>query len=122
MWKHQIKFNGINITDLRYADDAVLVADNRKKMQIMIDRLSRACKEYGMEINVKMIKVMVVSRKEEMTGMQRSIMLDGVPLEQVKHFKYLGSWITDDAKNSDEDIKTRVGMAKATFWQNKELM
>ena len=116
-----IKFNGINITDLRYADDAVLVADKRKKMQIMIDRLSRACKEYGMEINVKKTKVMVVSRMEEMTGMQRSIMLDGVPLEQVKHFKYLGSWITDDAK-SDEDIKTRVGMAKAAFWQNKELI
>ena len=26
-----IKFNGVNITDLRYADDAVLVADKRKK-------------------------------------------------------------------------------------------
>ena len=26
-----IKFNGINITGLRYADDAVLVADKRKK-------------------------------------------------------------------------------------------
>ena len=116
-----IKFNTTNMTDLRYADDAVLVADKRKKMQIMIDRLSRVCKEYGMEINVKKTKVMVVSRMEEMTGMQRSILLDGVPLEQVKHFKYLGSWITDDAK-SDEDIKTRVGMAKAAFWQNKELM
>src|SRR6267154_1703899 len=90
-------------------------------MQIMIDRLIRVCKEYGMEINVKKTKVMVVSRMEEMTGMQRSILLDGVPLEQVKHFKYLGSWITDDAK-SDDDIKTRVGMAKAAFWQNKELM
>ena len=61
---------------------------------------------------------MVVSRAEEMTGMQRSIMLDGVPLEQVKHFKYLGSWITDDAK-SDEDIKTRVGIAKAAFGKIK---
>ena len=29
-----------NITDLRYADDAVLVAYKRKKMQKMIDRLS----------------------------------------------------------------------------------
>ena len=27
-----IKFNGINITDLRYADDAVLIADKRKNM------------------------------------------------------------------------------------------
>src|SRR6267154_5303762 len=109
-----IKFNGINITDLRYADDAVLVADKRKKMQIMIDRLSRACKEYGMEINVKNTIVMVVSRMEEMTGMQRSIMLDGVPLEQVKHFKYLGSWITDDAK-SDEDIKQEWEWLKRPF-------
>ena len=39
-----IKFNGINITDLRYADDAVLVADKRKKMQKMIDRLNKTCK------------------------------------------------------------------------------
>ena len=27
-----IKFNEINITDIGYADDAVLVADKRKKM------------------------------------------------------------------------------------------
>ena len=32
-----IKFNEINITNLRYADDAVLVADKRKKMQNMIE-------------------------------------------------------------------------------------
>ena len=48
-----IKFNGINITDLRYADDAILVADKRKKMQKMIDRLNKTFKAYGMEINVK---------------------------------------------------------------------
>ena len=41
--------------------------------------------------------------------------------EKVTHFKYLGSWITEDAK-SGEDIRARVGMAKAAFWQNKELM
>ena len=39
-----IKFNGVNITDLRYADDAVLVADKRKKMQKMVDRLNKTCK------------------------------------------------------------------------------
>ena len=53
--------------------------------------------------------------------MQRSITLDEVPLEQVKHFKYLESWITADAK-SDEDTRTRAGMAKAAFLQNKEIM
>src|SRR2546425_5833555 len=116
-----IKFNGVNITDLRYADDAVLVADKREKMQKMIDRLSATCKAYGMEINVKKIKVMIMNGTAKPKGMQRFITLNNVPFEQVSRFKYLGSWITEDAR-SDEDITARVGMAEAAFWQNKELM
>src|SRR3989442_2335477 len=38
-----IKFNEVNITDLRYADDSGLVADMRKKMQKIIDRLNKTC-------------------------------------------------------------------------------
>ena len=49
-------------------------------------------------------------------GMQSCIMLNNVPLEQLTRFKYLGSWITENAK-SDEDIRARVGMAKTAFWQ-----
>ena len=67
-----------------------------------------------MVINIKKTKVMIMNKTEKLTGMQRSIMLDKVPLEKVKHFKYLGSWITDDAR-IDEDIRKRVGMAKAAF-------
>ena len=63
MWKASNSTESI-LQKLRHADDAVLVADKRKKMQIMIDRLSRVCKEYGMEINVKKTKVMVVSRMD----------------------------------------------------------
>src|SRR3989441_9961537 len=64
-----IKFNGVNITNLRYADDAVLVADKRKKMQKMIDRLNEICKEYGMEINVKKTEAMILNKKEKQKGM-----------------------------------------------------
>src|SRR3989442_3338019 len=116
-----IKFNGVNFTDLRYADDAVLVADKRKKMQKMVDRLSKTCKAYGMEINVKKTKVMIMNGTAKPKGMQKCIALNKVPLEPVTRFKYLGSWITEDAR-SDEDIRARVRMAKAAFWQNKELM
>jgi len=59
-----IKFNGIIITDIRYADDAVLVADKRKKMQKMADRLIETCKGYEMKINIKKTKVMVMNKKE----------------------------------------------------------
>src|SRR2546425_10969027 len=56
-----IKFNGINITDLRYADDAALVADKRNKCRRMINSLNKTCKAYGMEINVKKTKVMIMN-------------------------------------------------------------
>ena len=65
-----IKFNGVNITDLRYADDAVLVADKRKNMQKMIDRLKETCKAYGMEINVKKTKVMIMNKRKSRRGLQ----------------------------------------------------
>src|SRR5437899_3657817 len=74
-----------------------------------------------MEINVKKTKVMIMNENEKQKGMQSCIMLNNVPLEQVTRFKYLGGWITEDAK-CDEDIKVRVRMAKAAFWQNKDLM
>src|SRR5437867_3730406 len=116
-----VKFGGVNITDLRYADDAVLVADKRKRMQKMIDRLHKTCKTYRMEINVKKTKIIIINGTAKSKGMQRCITLNKVPLEQVTRFKYRGSWITEDAR-SDEDIRERVGVAKAAFWQNKELI
>ena len=73
-----------------------------------------------MEINVKKTKVMVMNGTGKPKVSQWKVTLDGVPLEQVTRFKYLGSWITDDARNV-QDIRARVGMAKAAFWQNKEL-
>ena len=64
---------------------------------------------------------MIMNETAKPKGMQRFITLNNVPLEQVSRFKYLGSWITEDAR-SDEDIRARVGMAKTAFWQNKKLM
>jgi hypothetical protein len=53
--------------------------------------------------------------------MQRFIVLDGVPLEQVPRLEYLGSRITKNVRYR-EDIRARVGMAVADLWQNKTLL
>ena len=42
-------------------------------------------------------------------------------LEQVTQYKYLGTLITEDAKCLQE-IKRRIGIAKKSFWELKELM
>jgi len=44
-----IKFNGINVSNLRYADDALLVANSRKKLQKMLDKLNVSCKIHGIK-------------------------------------------------------------------------
>src|SRR5688572_3955714 len=92
------KFGGFSITDLRYPDDAVLVADKKKKLQKMIDKLNETCKEYGMDINVRKTKVIVVGGDRVENGSQACFTLNGVQLEQVTRFKYLGSWISEDAR------------------------
>ena len=46
------------------------------KCRRLIDRLSETCKAYGMEINVKKTKVMIMNKTEKSKGMQLCIMLD----------------------------------------------
>ena len=87
-------------------------------MESMIESLNNKCKEYGMAINAKKTMVMVIGAKAET---KCNITIDGLALEQVKRYKYLGSWITEDVR-CDTEVTTRIAMAKTAFWQNKEIM
>ena len=51
-------------------------------MQMMINSLNDTCRAYGMEINVKKTKVMIMGIKLN-NWVQRCIMLGNVPLEEV---------------------------------------
>ena len=62
--------------------------------------------------------MMVVSNSKQE---KCDILFDNSILEQVSQYKYLGSWITEDAR-CEEEIRTRIGMAKAACWQNKAIM
>ena len=70
-----------------------------------------------MKINVKKAKTMVVPRD---IGRSMQIMVDGEQVEQVKQFKYLGTWLTEDSRSS-VDVKCRIALAKFAFTSRKEL-
>src|SRR6218665_1363216 len=57
-----ITISGRIINNLRYADDIVLVATSKETLQQLMDRVNEASGKYGLEINTKKTKVMVVSR------------------------------------------------------------
>ena len=66
----------------------------------------------------KKTKVMAINENKNVVC---DLTLDNKPLEQVNRYKYHESWITEDAR-CEMDIRSRIGMAKAAFWHNKELM
>ena len=61
---------------------------------------------------------MVIDKKNSIAS---NIYAEGEKLEQVKKYKYLGSWITENGKCLEE-VKNRIGQAKTEFWNCKEFL
>ncbi|KAG1654729.1 hypothetical protein GQR58_024829 [Nymphon striatum] len=74
--------------------------------------------KYGMSINIKKTKVMVVRKKKEQHTQGIKITVDGQKLEHVKEYTYLGSVVNENAKCLIE-VRKRIGMAKTFFeWRS----
>jgi hypothetical protein len=65
LWKgfEDLKIGGQIINTVEYADELVLLAKEEMVLQEMIDRLIEIGRCYGMEMNVKEVKVMRISRQ-----------------------------------------------------------
>ena len=103
---------GCNINNLRYADDIVLIADSREKLQEMLDIINTHRKAKGLSINLKKTERMSVSKMKNPPVC--SISLGANIIKQVDSFIYLGTVMTHDGK-CDEEIKRRIALAKTTF-------
>ena len=86
---------GENLNNLRYADDTALLAESESALQDIVDVVRQNSEEKGLSMNVKKTKTMVVCR-DQTPDVRKTI--NGQVLEQVKKFKYLGQWITDDGR------------------------
>ena len=103
-----VKVGGSLLKDIRFADDQGMVAETERGLQIIMNRLNDASKEYGMKINIKKTKGMKISKQG---GGNVNTVLNEERIKQVGQFHYLGSVITDNGSCSKE-IKARIGMAK----------
>ena len=114
-----IMIGGENINNLRYADDTVLIATTKENLQKLVDKLNEACNRKGMRININKTEVMVATKKKE--TVKAEITLERKILKQVNNFKYLGSIITEDGR-SNKEIKTRIGIAKSAFENQRKIL
>ena len=94
------------ITNLRYADDIILLATSEAELQELVDRLDRVSRRYSLLINID--KTMVMASD----GIACRILIQNEQLAQVNTFPYLGSLITEDGECTTE-FRTRLSKGQA---------
>src|SRR5580693_5892141 len=114
-----VKVGGKLVKDVKFADDQGMVASSEQGLQRLMDALATTAKKYDMKINIKKTKTMLVSKSN--IGGTVSIVIDGLLVEQVNKFQYLGSMMTEDGRCTTE-VKRRIAMAKDAFSKRKELL
>ena len=70
-----------------YANDLVLCGESEENLRGMVGRFGDVCGRRRLKVNAAKIKVMVLNREE---GLQCEVYVDGISLEYVSEFKYLG--------------------------------
>lgn len=113
-FKGGVVIGGRRISNLRYADDIVLLASTVQELQDLVDRVAAAGEEYNLAINVAKTKIMALN------GETINIQINGANVEQVQKFPYLGSVITDNT-TCEEDFKHRLALGSAIMSKLKPL-
>ena len=114
-----IKVGGMNINNIRYADDTVLIADTEEKLQRLVDRLDVECRGVGLKINIGKTEVMGVTKRKEQ--LRVNVNVGGQAVKQVRSFRYLGSLVDEDGR-CDAEIRSRIGMGKTNFGQMRRIL
>ena len=84
----------------------------------MIDKLGATCEQYGMAMNAKKTKSMIVEKTPEK---QCEVNVKGQRLTQVKQYKYLGTTVENTGQCKTE-VANRINQAKVTFWKKATIL
>ena len=95
-----IKIAGRNINNLRYAKDTTLMAETEKKLKSLLMKVKEESEKVGLKLNIQKTKIMASC---PITSWD----IDGVTVEIVSDFIFLGSKITADG-NCSHEIKRRL--------------
>ena len=90
-----IKIARRNINNLRYADDATLMAESEDELKSILMKVKEESEKVGLKLNIQKTKIMA-------SGPIIQWEIDGETLETVSDFNFLGSKITADGDCSRE--------------------
>ena len=77
-----IKTDGRNINNLRYTDDATLIAENKEELKSLFMKVKDESEKAGLKLNIQKTKIMA-------SGPITSWQIDGETVETVSDFIFL---------------------------------
>ena len=120
--EHGVNIGGIQVNNLRFADDIDLLQEDCESLHAQVNLISRAGERAGLLMNIPKTKTMVFGGRH----IDREIQVSGKTIENVEKFEYLGSLLTWD-NNYSEEIKRRIGKATGAMsslkhiWNTKKI-
>ena len=102
-----IKIAGININNLRYADDITLVAESEEELKSLLMKVKAESEKVGLKLNIQKTKIMA-------SGPISSWEIDGETVEIVSDF------CQELARHSARDLLSGV-LHRLFFWAPKSL-
>jgi hypothetical protein len=117
-----IIISGIQVNNLRFADDIDLIDENCNSLQKQFETIRVAAEQTGLVVNIAKTKTMVFGER----SIEQALHISGATIENVDKFEYLGSLITWD-NNCSEEIRRRISKATGAMaslkhiWNGKKL-
>ena len=93
------------VTNCYFADDIILRSNEINQAQTFFNELEKVAKKVGLPINGEKTKFLSLNQKE----VPKTTTVEGINIECIDDYKYLGSWIGSTEKN--------VGIRKALAWK-----
>ncbi|TKR73976.1 hypothetical protein L596_021211 [Steinernema carpocapsae] len=101
-----LNINGRRLSNLRFADNIVLIAESEEELQQLVAEQQEASRRSGLKINREKTKTMAAE--------EAHILLDGEPIEQVPSFIYLGQAI-QTRRDPSKEIGRRISSGWNVF-------
>ena len=112
---------GRTMTNLRFADDVLLLARSPTDMELMLNDFAEQASEYGLKINLGKTKILTQDRNKEV-GQQ--IKVGGAQIEiiaEAETEKYLGRKLSF-TNNHEQEVRHRIANAWKSFHINKNVL
>ena len=112
-----IKIARKNISNLRYADDTILMTESEEKIKSPLMKVKEESEKVGLKLNIQKTKIMA-------SGPITSWQIDGEIVETVVNFILGGFKITADCKiihDCSREIKRHLLLGRKVMITNKKL-